>query len=107
MVQSTTGWPGGVGMVRRQIERGSTIAASWSSEAQRERRGLEAQLGQQVPGEQLSSNQVRALFHALREIVGALAAAEPIDKADLHRELGITLRCDPSGTVTAQAQPRG
>jgi len=77
------------------------------TEAQRERRGLEAELGQQVPGEQLSSNQVKALVHALRNIVDTLAAAEPADKADLYRELGVTLRYDPSGTVTVQAQPRG
>lgn len=83
------------------------LAASWITEAQRERRGLEAQLGQQIPGEQLSSNQVKALVDALRDIVGTLAAADPTDKADLYRELGVTLRYDPSGTVTVQAQPRG
>ena len=58
------------------------LAASWITEAQRERRGLEAQLGQQIPGEQLSSSQVKALVGALRDIVSTLAAADPTDKAD-------------------------
>lgn len=83
------------------------LAASWITEAQRERRGLGAQLGQQIPGEQLSSSQVKALVHALRDTLGALAAADPSDKADLCRELSVTLRYDPSGSVTVQAQPRG
>jgi len=83
------------------------LAASWITEAQRKRRGLEAQVGEQIPGEQLSSSQVKALVQALREIVGTLAAAEPTDKADLYRELRVTLRYDTSGTVTVRAQPRG
>jgi len=83
------------------------VAAAWITEAQRERQGLEAQLGEQVSGEQLSSSQVKALVGALRDIVGALAAADPTDKADLYRELGVTLRYDASGTVTVRAQPRG
>ncbi len=83
------------------------LAAAWITEAQRERQGLEAQLGEQVSGEQLSSSQVKALVGALRDIVSALAAADPTDKADLYRELGVTLRYDASGTVTVRAQPRG
>ena len=46
-------------------------------------------------------------MESLRDIVGTLAAADPADKADLYRELGVTLRYDPSGTIAVQAQPRG
>ena len=42
----------------------------------------------------------------LRDIVSTLAAADPSDKADLYRELGVTLRYDPSGTVAVKVQPR-
>lgn len=59
------------------------------------------------PGEHLSPNQAKALLESLRNIVGTLAAADPADKADLYRELGVTLRYDTSGTVTVRAQPRG
>lgn len=83
------------------------LAASWISEAQRERRGLEAQLGQLRPGGQLTTNQVRALATKLGDIVAALADATPSDKADLYRELGVSLRYDPGGIVTVHAQPRG
>ena len=40
-------------------------------------------------------------------IVGMLADADPTEKADLYRELGVTLRYDPSGTIAVQAPPRG
>jgi len=50
---------------------------------------------------------VKALVGALRDIVSTLAAADPTDKADLYRELGVSLRYDTSGTVTVRAQPRG
>ena len=81
--------------------------AAWITEAQRERRGIEAELGHEMPGKQLSVSQVKALVHALGDIVATLAAADPADKADLYRELGVSLRYDPSGAVTVQAQPRG
>lgn|GEM_PF-1040356 len=68
---------------------------------------LEAQLGENIPGEQLSSSQVKALVTGLRDIVATLAGADPADKADLYRELGVSLRYDTSGTVTVRAQPRG
>jgi len=83
------------------------LAAAWITEAQRERKSLEAQLGENIPGEQLSSSQVKALVTGLRDIVAALAGAEPADKADLYKELGVTLRYDPSGTVAVKVQPRG
>jgi len=76
------------------------LAAAWITEAQRERKALEAQLGVQVSGDQLSSSQVKALVVALRDIVSTLAAADPTDKADLYQELGVSLRYDTSGTVT-------
>jgi site-specific DNA recombinase len=83
------------------------LVAAWITEAQRERRGIEAELSHEMPGKQLSVSQVKALVHALRDIVATLAAADPADKADLYRELGVSLRYDPSGAVTVQAQPRG
>lgn len=83
------------------------LAAAWITEAQRERKGLESQLGENIPSEQLSSSQVKALVTGLRDIVAALAAADPADKADLYKELGVTLRYDTGGTVTVRARPRG
>lgn len=74
---------------------------------QLERKGLESELDENIPGEQLRSSQVKALVTGLDDVVAALAAADPTDKADLYRKLGVTLRYDASGTVIVRAQPRG
>jgi site-specific DNA recombinase len=83
------------------------IAAKWIAEIRRERRALEAQLGQRVPGDRMTKEQVKALVAALRDIVDVLADAEPADKAELYDELGVTLEYNPDGTVAVKAQPRG
>ena len=46
-----------------------TVAASWIADTQRERKNLERQLGQHVPGDQLTREQVKALVKALQDIV--------------------------------------
>jgi site-specific DNA recombinase len=84
-----------------------TLAAGWIAETQRERKSLERQLGNSVPGGELTSNEVQALVKALRDIVDVLATAEPADKAELYNELGISLRYDPTGSVAVMAEPRG
>ena len=83
------------------------LVASWVAEAQRERTALETQLGEQIPGEKLTSAQVKALVQGFRDIVATLAKAAPADKADLYNELGVTLRYDTTGSVAVQLQPRG
>ena len=84
-----------------------TVAASWIADTQRQRNQLERQLGQQVPGDKLTAEQVKALVKALKDIVRVLAAAEPTDKSDLYDQLGISLAYDPDGTVTVESRPRG
>ncbi len=84
-----------------------TVAASWIAATQRERKNLERQLGQQVPGDQLTAEQVKALVTALKDIVTVLAEAQPADKSELYDQLGISLAYDPDGTVTVESQPRG
>jgi hypothetical protein len=84
-----------------------TVAASWITDTQRERNQLERQLGQQVPGDKLTAEQVKALVKALKDIVSVLAVAEPADKSDLYDQLGISLAYDPDGTVTVESRPRG
>lgn len=50
---------------------------------------------------------VRGLRRTRPRSTSEPTAADPADKADLYKELGVTLRYDPSGTITVQAQPRG
>ncbi len=83
-----------------------TVAASWIADTQRERKQLERQLGRDVPGDQLTPEQVKALVKALKGIVSVLAEAEPADKTELYDQLGISLAYDPDGTVTVESQPR-
>ncbi len=55
----------------------------------------------------MTTEQVKALVGALRQIIDVLSDAEPADKAELYSELGVSLRYDPDGIVTVQAHPRG
>ena len=82
------------------------IAAKWITEAHRERRALEAQLGYQIPGGKMTKDQVKALA-ALRDIVDVLTDAEPADKVELYDELGVTLTYNPGGTAAVKAHPCG
>ena len=43
----------------------------------------------------------------LRDIVSTLADADPEDKAELYRELGVNLTYCPDGRVNVQVLPRG
>ena len=60
-----------------------------------------------MPGDRLSSEQVKALVNALQDIVEVLAEAEPQDKTELYDQLGISLAYDPDGTVTVESRTRG
>jgi DNA invertase Pin-like site-specific DNA recombinase len=83
------------------------IAAKWITEAQRERRDLEAQLGQVVPGGKMTATQVKALVAALQDIVSVLSEADPETKAQVYGNLGVSLEYTPDGMVAVQAHPRG
>jgi site-specific DNA recombinase len=83
------------------------VVARWISDVQREPKVLVAQLGEPVPGGKLTKYQVRALVAGLRDIVSTLADADPEDKAELYRQLGITLTYSPDGRVNVQVLPRG
>jgi site-specific DNA recombinase len=83
------------------------VVARWISDVQRERKVLVAQLGEPVPGGKLTKNQVRALVAGLRDFVSTLADADPEDKAELYRELGVTLTYSPDGRVNVHVLPRG
>jgi site-specific DNA recombinase len=84
------------------------VAAKWIAETQRERKALERQLGQRIPGGKLTTEQVKALASALRDIVEVLAEADLDDKARLYSELGISLTLAPAaGIVHVRAHPRG
>jgi site-specific DNA recombinase len=78
----------------------------WIAEVQAERSTAERALGQATDGQRLTKDEVRALVAALGDTVAALRQADPVDKADAYRELGINLTFHPEGTVKVEARPR-
>jgi DNA invertase Pin-like site-specific DNA recombinase len=83
-----------------------TVAAGWIADTQRQRRALEHQLGHNISGDQLTTDQVRALVQALKNIVEVLNEADVVDKADLYEQLGIELTYHPDGRVAVETRPR-
>ena len=57
--------------------------------------------------DELTGDEIKQLVAHLSDIVGVLRVAVPQQKADICRELGVSLRYDPGGLVTVHAQPRG
>jgi hypothetical protein len=82
--------------------RGRLRPAPQAGRSCRRRKVLVAQLGEPGPGTKLTKNQVRALVAGLRDIVGTLADADPDDKAELYRELGVNLTYSPGGRVMSR-----
>jgi site-specific DNA recombinase len=94
---------------RAVLDRGGdpAVVARWISDVERERKFLVAQLGEPVPGGKLTKNQVKVLVAGRRDIASTLADADPEDKAELYRELGVNLTHSPDGRVNVHVLPRG
>jgi hypothetical protein len=90
-----------------EYEDAITGAASWIAETQRERRNLERQLGQHVPGDPLTAEQVKVFVMALKDIVSVRADAEPADRADLYAQLGREPRIRPRRDRHRRVAPCG
>jgi DNA invertase Pin-like site-specific DNA recombinase len=93
---------------RAALEAGTdpALVGKWIAEVQAERGAAERAVGQATQGQRLTKDQVCALVAALGDTVAALRQADPADKADAYRELGINLTFHPEGTVQVEARPR-
>jgi hypothetical protein len=61
---------------------------------------------QQKPLQRLTRDQVRTLVQQIGELTAALAEAEPADRAEVYRQLGLKLTYNPEQQkVRVQAQP--
>ncbi|HVA04763.1 MAG TPA: recombinase family protein [Acidimicrobiales bacterium] len=84
----------------------ATIVAGWMAEVQGERLRAEIDLGEAVPGEQMTKEQVRTLVLALHDIASVLATADPKLKAEVYAELGVSVSYDHvQRIVRAEARP--
>jgi hypothetical protein len=84
------------------------LVTSWITQTQAERIRAQAQLDQDndqpVGTRRMSRDEIADLVHALGDIVLALAEADPADKAEVYRQLGLRLTYHPdTQTVYAQA----
>ncbi len=80
-----------------------TVAARWIAEVERERKNLERELGRKPTQWKLTQNEIKAMVAQLRDIVAALADADPADKRIIYDQIGIKLTYRPDGTVHVAA----
>ncbi|MDI5969923.1 hypothetical protein POF50_011340 [Streptomyces sp. SL13] len=85
---------------RAALEAGAdpALVAQWSREVQAERAVAEAHLAmigsQQTAGGRMGREQIRDVVAALGGLLNVLRKAAPEDKAEVYRELGLTLTYD-------------
>lgn len=80
----------------------------WIADTERRKHTAHARLTSQRSNGDLSADDIKHLVADLCEIVGVLRKAAPEQKAEIYRELGVSLRYDhTANAVTLHAQPRG
>ena len=54
----------------------------------------------------MTREEITNLVKALGDVMNVLGEADPADKAEVYRQLGLTLTCDPAARrVKAEARP--
>ncbi len=85
-----------------------TVVTAWIADIQNERRAVQQLLTtpQPEPRQRLTRDQISALVQQVGELTTALAEADPADRAEVYRQLGLRLTYDPEQQkVRVQAQP--
>jgi hypothetical protein len=95
---------------RAALEAGAdpAIVTGWIAEVEAERRRLLAVLNQPIspPAPRMSRDQISELVGNLGDIIDALREADPADRAEVYRQLGLRLTYHPKQQkVRVQAQP--
>lgn len=97
---------------RAALEAGAdpAMVAGWSSEIYRDRAILVAQLGattNHAPAQRMNRDEIQQIVNALGGLLAVLRAAEPGDKLEVYRELGLKLTYDhENSVVTAGLNPQ-
>ncbi len=76
-----------------------TVVGRWIAEAQAERVTAEATLRRLSERRHLTTEEIRHIVEALGNIVDVLRDAEPSDKGQIYRELGLRLTFEPTAQV--------
>lgn len=85
-----------------------TLVTGWITEVQSQRRKIQEQLAAPCPQptKAMTREQITTLIQQLGDITTALAEAEPTDRAEVYRQLGLRLTYHPKQQkVRVQAQP--
>jgi site-specific DNA recombinase len=85
-----------------------SVVTAWITEIQNERRTIQQRLttAQPEPRQRLTRDQISALVQQVGELTTALAEADPTDRSEVYRQLGLKLTYDPEQQkVHVQAQP--
>ncbi len=86
-----------------EVDSEITSAATWIAEVERERRSIERVLGRKPTSRKHTKNEIKTLVRQLKDIVGALANADPKDKRAIYDELGVSLTYHRDGRVHVAA----
>ena len=83
---------------RQALDAGAdaAVVAAWMAEVQGERLRAKRELGELVPAEKLTKDQIRGLVLSLRDIAATLRDADPSLKAEVYAELGVDIAYDPT-----------
>ena len=97
---------------RAALEAGADpkLVATWSREVQAQRAAAEAKLAQiETPHgkpRRMTREEIRAVVEAFGGLLAVLRDADPADKAEVYRQLGLRLTYDHEAqTVLAEARP--
>jgi hypothetical protein len=97
---------------RAALEAGAdpALVAAWSQEVQQQRTAAQTRLANLAShhggNRRLSRDDIRAMVDSLGGLLDVLRHADPVDKAELYRELGIRLTYDHTErTVLAETRP--
>jgi site-specific DNA recombinase len=85
-----------------------TVVTGWITEVQNRRRKIQEQLTplRPRPARPMTREQITTLVRQLGDITTALAEADPTDRAEVYRQLGLRLTYHPEQQkVRVQAQP--
>ena len=90
---------------RKALDAGAdvTVVTGWMAEVQADRLRAEHELGTATPSDKLTKGQIRKLVLKLKDVAGVLATADPKDKAEVYRELGVQVYYDPHQRIVSVA----
>jgi site-specific DNA recombinase len=86
------------------------LVAAWSQQVQRDRATAETTLvavGRRGAGRRMTEEEIRTLVEALGGMLAVLKEADPADKAEVYRQLGLKITYQHEERVAlAEVQPR-